>query len=81
MELQLVAAGFTIILIDLVLSGDNAVVIGMAAHRLPARQRRFAILFGAGAAIVLATRLAGTTACELAQLSPRVTSWRRHTSC
>jgi YjbE family integral membrane protein len=38
---------------DLVLSGDNAVVIGMAAHRLPPRQRRFAILFGAGAAIVL----------------------------
>ena len=42
-----------IILIDLVLSGDNAVVIGMAAHRLPARQRKTAILIGGGAAIVL----------------------------
>lgn len=43
----------TIVLIDLVLSGDNAVVIGMAAHRLPPRQRRIAILVGGGAAILL----------------------------
>lgn len=42
-----------IILIDLVLSGDNAVVIGMAAAPLPPRQRRFAVIFGGGAAIVL----------------------------
>jgi YjbE family integral membrane protein len=42
-----------IILIDLVLSGDNAVVIGMAAHRLPPHQRKMAILIGGGAAIVL----------------------------
>ena len=53
MELQLLSAGLSIILIDLVLSGDNAVVIGMAAHRLPARQRRWAIIFGSGAAIAL----------------------------
>ena len=53
MELGYLSAALTIILIDLVLSGDNAVVIGMAAHRLPAKQRKFAILFGAGAAIVL----------------------------
>ena len=33
---------FRIVVIDLVLSGDNAVVIGMAAHRLEARQRRLA---------------------------------------
>src|SRR4051812_8860891 len=52
-DLELLSAGLVIILIDLVLSGDNAVVIGMAAHRLPPRQRRFAILFGAGAAVVL----------------------------
>ena len=44
---------FRIVIIDLVLSGDNAVVIGMAAHRLPPKQRRFAILFGGGAAILL----------------------------
>lgn len=53
MELGYISAALTIILIDLVLSGDNAVVIGMAAHRLPPKQRKFAILFGAGAAIVL----------------------------
>ena len=53
MELQLFSAGLSIILIDLVLSGDNAVVIGMAAHRLPPRQRRLAIIFGSGAAIAL----------------------------
>ncbi len=44
---------FKIIVADLVLSGDNAVVIGMAARRLPPRQRRLAIVFGAGGAIGL----------------------------
>src|SRR5574342_117732 len=42
-----------IVIIDLVLSGDNAVVIGMAAHRLEPRQRRAAIVLGGGAAIGL----------------------------
>jgi YjbE family integral membrane protein len=42
-----------IIIINLVLSGDNAVVIGMAAHRLPPGDRRTAIAVGGGAAIVL----------------------------
>jgi len=43
----------SIVLIDLVLSGDNALVVGMAAHRLPPRQRRWAILLGGAGAIVL----------------------------
>jgi YjbE family integral membrane protein len=42
-----------IVIIDLVLSGDNAVVIGMAAHRLEPVQRKRAILIGGGAAIAL----------------------------
>src|SRR6185436_5087096 len=42
-----------IVIVDLVLSGDNAVVIGMAAHRLPPRQRKQAILIGGAAAIAL----------------------------
>ena len=42
-----------IIIINIVLSGDNAVVIGMAAHRLPVKQRKQAILLGGGAACVL----------------------------
>jgi YjbE family integral membrane protein len=52
-----------IVLIDLVLSGDNAIIIGMAAHRLPPRQRRLAIIFGGGAAVVL--RIALTAAAAL----------------
>lgn len=42
-----------IVIIDLVLSGDNAVVIGMAAHRLEAQKRRIAILVGGVGAIIL----------------------------
>ncbi|WP_044642413.1 TerC family protein [Risungbinella massiliensis] len=48
---------FNIIIIDLILSGDNAVVIGMAARSLPVEQRKKAIMFGAGAAIVLRASL------------------------
>jgi YjbE family integral membrane protein len=48
-----ISAFFRIILIDLVLSGDNAVVIGMAAARLPAESRRRAIILGGGAAVAL----------------------------
>src|SRR5205823_3117979 len=44
---------FQIVIIDLVLSGDNAVVIGLAAHPLPAKQRKVAILVGGGAALAL----------------------------
>ena len=54
-----------IIIVDLVLSGDNAVVIGMAAHRLPIPQRRKAILIGGGAAIALRIVLTATAALLL----------------
>lgn len=50
---DLIAAVFSIVLIDLVLSGDNAVVIGLAARSLPARQQRLAIIFGGLGAILL----------------------------
>lgn len=43
----------SIIMIDLVLAGDNAVVIAMAVHHLPAHQRRKGIILGAGAAVTL----------------------------
>ncbi|MEM7207208.1 MAG: YjbE family putative metal transport protein [Pseudomonadota bacterium] len=43
----------TIIGIDLVLSGDNALIIGMAASRLPPNQRRQAIVLGIVAATLL----------------------------
>ena len=47
-----------IILFDLILSGDNAVVIGVVASRLHGPQRRWAILIGAGGAVVLRIALA-----------------------
>ncbi len=56
------SALFKIVIINLVLSGDNAVVIGMAAHRLPPRQRKFAILCGGAAAIVLRITLTAIAA-------------------
>src|SRR3981189_979185 len=42
-----------IIGVNIVLSGDNAVVIALAARSLPARQQKQAIIWGSGAAIVL----------------------------
>jgi YjbE family integral membrane protein len=51
--------------IDLVLSGDNAVVIGMAARRLSPEQRRKAIIFGAAGAIGLRVTFTALTAVLL----------------
>jgi YjbE family integral membrane protein len=42
-----------IIWINIILSGDNAVVIALAARSLPPEQQKKAILFGSGAAVVL----------------------------
>ena len=42
-----------IILVNIVLSGDNAVVIALAARSLPPRQQKQAIFWGAGAAVVM----------------------------
>src|SRR5450830_507589 len=42
-----------IVWINIILSGDNAVVIAMAARSLPPAQQRQAILWGSGAAVVL----------------------------
>jgi YjbE family integral membrane protein len=44
---------FTVVMIDLVLAGDNAIVIGLAAAGLPEKQRGRAILVGIIAATVL----------------------------
>ncbi len=49
---QLVALG-QVIAIDLVLAGDNAIVVGMAAAAVPLEQRRRVIFWGIGAAIGL----------------------------
>ena len=42
-----------IILIDLVLAGDNAIIIGMVASKFPLEQRKKIIFWGIGGAIVL----------------------------
>lgn len=42
-----------VVFVDLVLSGDNAIVIGLAAAALPAPLRRTAIIWGIGIAIAL----------------------------
>jgi YjbE family integral membrane protein len=43
----------TIIWVNIILSGDNAVVIALAARSLPAKQQKLAIFWGAAAAVVL----------------------------
>src|SRR5690349_20730514 len=53
MEADFIAKIASIVLIVLVLSGDNAVVIGMAARRLPPDARKRAILLGGLGAVVL----------------------------
>jgi YjbE family integral membrane protein len=50
-----------VVMIDLVLAGDNAIVIGLAAAGLPADQRNKAILTGIIAATVLRIAFAGAT--------------------
>ncbi len=44
---------FSIVLIDILLAGDNAVVIAMAVRSLPKRQRRAGIIYGSAAAVLL----------------------------
>ena len=50
-----------IILVDLVLSGDNAIVIGMAAASLPPKLQNKAIAYGITAAIIFRIPLAALT--------------------
>ena len=67
------AAGFSallqVIAIDLVLAGDNAIVIGLAAAGLPAEQRKKAILVGIAAATLLRIGFALITQ-QLLQIGP-----------
>jgi YjbE family integral membrane protein len=58
----------SITLIDLALSGDNAIVIGMAAASLTRKKRKWAIVFGGGLAILL--RILLTTIATLLMQIP-----------
>jgi YjbE family integral membrane protein len=57
LDISFFAALAQIMLVNIVLSGDNAVVIAMAARNLPAHHQRKAILWGSGGAIVLRVAL------------------------
>lgn len=53
MDLEYILRFASITLIDIVLAGDNALVIAMAARTLPPTQRRVAIITGAGLAVFI----------------------------
>jgi YjbE family integral membrane protein len=58
---EALAALFQVIMIDLVLAGDNAIVIGLAAAGLPQAQRAKVIFWGIAAATVMRIGFAGIT--------------------
>lgn len=67
-QLMFMISAAQIILIDLVLSGDNAVVIGMATARLDPVNRRRAIILGSLGAILLRVLFTGLAAVSLVKL-------------
>ena len=67
-SLDFFTALMSIVLIDLILAGDNAVVIAAAVRSLPRKQRQKGILLGAGAAVVLRVFLT-YFAAQLLQMS------------
>ncbi len=60
-----IVAMFQVILIDIVLAGDNAVVIGIAAARVPSQQRPRVIFWGLLIAVVLRVLLSSAAALLL----------------
>jgi YjbE family integral membrane protein len=66
MSLNDLSALISVIIIDIVLAGDNAIVVGMAAAGLPPQSRRRAIVLGILAATVLRIAFASVTVHLLA---------------
>lgn len=56
-----ISALLQVLLVDITLAGDNAVVVGLAVAGLPSRQKRPAIILGIGAATVLRILLGAVT--------------------
>jgi len=52
-DLSFLSSLASIVIIDLILAGDNAVVIAMAVRSLPPEQRKKGIIYGSGAAVLL----------------------------
>ncbi|MEI6875515.1 MAG: YjbE family putative metal transport protein [Spirochaetota bacterium] len=67
-DLDFLVRFLNITLIDLALSGDNAIVIGMAAAALPPGKRKWAVILGGALAIVL--RIGLTSVATLLTLVP-----------
>jgi len=61
LDMTELSALISVVIIDIVLAGDNAIVVGMAAAGLPARQRHRVILAGIAAATVLRILFASIT--------------------
>ena len=57
-----IAIFFQIIFIDLILAGDNAIIIGMVASNFPPEQRKKIIFWGIGGAVILRILLTLITA-------------------
>lgn len=66
MDLQLIGALAGIIMVDILLSGDNAIVIALVCRGLPAAQQRAGLIFGAATAVILRIVLALGAAALLA---------------
>src|ERR1700738_5721964 len=56
---EAIAALFQVVMIDLALAGDNAIVVGMAAAGLPEHQRTRAIVFGMAGGTALLVMFSG----------------------
>ena len=52
-SMEFLSALLSIIIIDLVLAGDNAIVIGLAARNLPKHQQKKAVIWGTVGAVVI----------------------------
>ena len=71
---QLVILG-QIIFIDLVLAGDNAIIIGMVASKFPVEQRKKVIFWGIGGAVILRIILTMLTAYLLTNNRIKIDRW------
>lgn len=67
LTLPALSALLQVVLVDVTLAGDNAVVVGLAVAGLPHRHRRWAIFLGIGAATVLRIAL-GAIALQLLEI-------------
>ena len=63
-----------IILLDLVLAGDNAIIIGMVASKFPVNQRKQIIFWGISGAVILRIILTLLTAVNKVRIILKITA-------